>query len=96
CGMALEPMQVTAEPEANPELDDMTRRFWVALVFALPVLVLAMGGMVPGVAGLLPHGATGRWLELAFATPVVLWCGWPFFVRGVKSVVSRNLNMFTL
>ena len=96
CGMALEPMQITAEPEANPELDDMTRRFWVALVFALPVLVLAMGGMVPGVAGLLPHGAAGRWLELAFATPVVLWCGWPFFVRGVKSVVSRNLNMFTL
>ena len=96
CGMALEPIQITAEPEANPELDDMTRRFWVALVFALPVLVLAMGGMVPGVAGLLPHGAAGRWLELAFATPVVLWCGWPFFVRGVKSVVSRNLNMFTL
>ncbi len=96
CGMALEPMQVTAEPEANPELDDMTRRFWVALVFALPVLVLAMGGMVPGVAGLLPHGATGRWLELVFATPVVGWCGWPFFVRGVKSIVSRKLNMFTL
>ena len=96
CGMGLEPAEITAEPEANSELDDMTRRFRVALVFALPVLVLAMGGMVPGVAGLLPHGTTGRWLELAFATPVVLWCGWPFFVRGVKSVVSRNLNMFTL
>ena len=96
CGMALEPMEITAEPETNPELDDMTRRFWVALVFMLPVLVLGMGGMVPGVAELLPHGAAGRWLELAFATPVVLWCGWPFFVRAVKSVISGHLNMFTL
>jgi Cu+-exporting ATPase len=96
CGMALEPMAITAEPEDNPELRDMTRRLWLAAALTLPVLVLAMGGMVPALAALLPHGPAGRWLELALATPVVLWAGWPFFVRGVKSVVSRHLNMFTL
>ena len=96
CGMALEPMAITAEPEDNPELRDMTRRLWLAAALTLPVLVLAMGGMVPGLANVLPHGPAGRWLELALATPVVLWSGWPFFVRGVRSVVSRHLNMFTL
>ncbi|MEA3219949.1 heavy metal translocating P-type ATPase [Immundisolibacter sp.] len=96
CGMALEPVTVSAEPQDNPELTDMTRRLWLAAAFTLPVLVLAMGAMLPGLAGLLPHGATGRWLELALATPVVLWCGWPFFVRGYRSVRTWHLNMFTL
>ena len=96
CGMALEPLAITAEPEDNPELRDMTRRLWVAGVLALPLLVLAMGGMLPGLAGVLPHGSAVRWLELALATPAVLWGGWPFFVRGVKSLVTRHLNMFTL
>ncbi|MBC7162829.1 MAG: heavy metal translocating P-type ATPase [Immundisolibacter sp.] len=96
CGMALEPVTVSAEPQDNPELTDMTRRLWLAAAFTLPVLVLAMGAMLPGLAGLLPHGATGRWLELALATPVVLWCGWPFFVRGWRSVRTWHLNMFTL
>ncbi|HEX2796734.1 MAG TPA: heavy metal translocating P-type ATPase, partial [Immundisolibacter sp.] len=96
CGMALEPVAVSAEPEDNPELTDMTRRLWLAAAFTLPVLVLVMGAMVPGLAGLLPHGATGRWLELALATPVVLWSGWPFFVRGYRSVRTWKLNMFTL
>ncbi len=96
CGMALEPVTVSTEAQDNPELTDMTRRLWLAVAFTLPVLVLAMGAMVPGIAGLLPHGATGRWLELAFATPVVLWSGWPFFVRGWRSVRTWNLNMFTL
>jgi Cu+-exporting ATPase len=96
CGMALEPLTVSAEAEDNPELRDMTRRLWLAAAFTLPVLVLAMGAMVPGLAGLLPHGATGRWLELALATPVVLWSGWPFFVRGYRSVRTWKLNMFTL
>ncbi|MFZ5493526.1 MAG: heavy metal translocating P-type ATPase [Pseudomonadota bacterium] len=96
CGMALEPVAITAEPEDNPELRDMTRRLWLAAALTLPVLVLAMGGMVPALANVLPHGPAGRWLELALATPVVLWAGWPFFVRGVRSVVSRHLNMFTL
>jgi P-type Cu+ transporter len=96
CGMALEPLDLAAEPEHNPELADMTRRLWVAAAFTLPVLVLAMGAMVPGLAGLLPHGPAGRWLELALATPVVLWSGWPFFVRAYRSVRTWNLNMFTL
>ncbi|MGE3296696.1 MAG: heavy metal translocating P-type ATPase [Porticoccaceae bacterium] len=96
CGMALEPVQITAEPEANPELADMTRRLWLAVALTLPVLVLAMGAMVPGLAGLLPHGPAGRWLELALATPVVLWSGWPFFVRAYRSLRTWKLNMFTL
>ena len=96
CGMALEPLAITAEPEHNPELRNMARRLWVAGVLALPLLVLAMGGMLPGLAALLPHGPGARWLELALATPAVLWGGWPFFVRGVKSLVTRHLNMFTL
>uniref|UniRef100_UPI0035B66142 copper-transporting P-type ATPase n=1 Tax=Arhodomonas aquaeolei TaxID=2369 RepID=UPI0035B66142 len=97
CGMALEPQQVSAAPAENPELKDMTRRFWVSLVLALPVLALAMGGMVPGVdmQALVPH-AVRNWLEFALATPVVLWGGWPFFVRGWRSIVNRSLNMFTL
>ncbi|TFH85215.1 copper-translocating P-type ATPase [Billgrantia azerbaijanica] len=97
CGMALEPRQVTAEEEQNPELVDMTRRFWVGVVLTVPVVVLAMGGLIPGVNmdALVPHGVR-VWLELALATPVVLWSGWPFFVRGYRSVIGWNLNMFTL
>ncbi|MEQ6916618.1 copper-transporting P-type ATPase [Halomonas aquatica] len=97
CGMALEPRQVSAEEEKNPELIDMTRRFWIGVALTVPVVILAMGGMVPGVdmAALVPHGIR-VWLELALATPVVLWSGWPFFVRGYRSLKGWNLNMFTL
>ncbi|WP_435105708.1 copper-transporting P-type ATPase [Arhodomonas sp. AD133] len=97
CGMALEPRQVTAEEAENPELSDMTRRFWVGVVLTVPVVILAMGGLVPGVDmdAMVPHGIR-VWFELALATPVVLWSGWPFLVRGYRSIVSWNLNMFTL
>ncbi|HEX7928017.1 MAG TPA: copper-translocating P-type ATPase [bacterium] len=97
CGMALEPRVVTLAAEANPELVDMTRRFWVAVALTVPVLFLAMAPMVPGlgVGQWIPHGL-GRWAELALSTPVVLWAGWPFFVRAWQSVVNRSLNMFTL
>lgn len=91
CGMALEPMMASAEEEGNEELTDMTRRFWASLILTIPVVILAMGPLV----GLpIPHGL--RWAELLLATPVVLWGGWPFFVRGWQSLVSRHLNMFTL
>ena len=98
CGMALEPKSVTMPGEEEPdrELTDMTRRFWVGLVFGIPVVFLAMAPMVgiPLNDWITPQVA--QWLQLLLATPVVLWCGWPFFVRGFKSVVSRHLNMFTL
>ena len=95
CGMALEPELVTAEAVPNAELADMSRRFWVGLVLTLPVLALEMGGHLTNLHMLL--GQTwSNWLQFAFATPVVLWAGWPFFVRGWQSVVTRNLNMFTL
>lgn len=98
CGMALEPMGVpTGEEGPNPELVDFTRRFWVGAVLTLPVLVLAMGPMIG--LGFLREalGETrAAWAELVLATPVVLWSGWPFFERGVKSVINRHLNMFTL
>src|SRR5216684_1479397 len=109
CGMALEPRTVTAE-EDNPELRDMTRRFWVSVVLTTPLLAIAMGSV------LWPHAFMGGifvergdhavvvtpwssilpWLELILATPVILWCGWPFFQRGWASVVNRSTNMFTL
>ncbi|HEX7046587.1 MAG TPA: copper-translocating P-type ATPase [Gammaproteobacteria bacterium] len=99
CGMALEPRTVTAEDEENPELKDMSRRFWVSVPLAAVVLFLAMGRMLPVIGpwleSWLPH-ETAVWLEFAFATPVVLWGGWPFFQRGWKSVATWNLNMFTL
>jgi Cu+-exporting ATPase len=96
CGMALEPMTPQTSEE-NPELTDMTRRFWVSTALALPVLFLAMGGeFIPGlVPGLISEKAS-HWLQFALATPVVLWGGWPFFVRGWQSLVNRHLNMFTL
>ena len=96
CGMALESRTVTAEEDTS-ELDDMSRRFWVSSVLALPVFVLAMiADLAPS---LLPQGLsmqTVQWIEFSLATPVVLWGGWPFFVRGWQSVVTWNLNMFTL
>ena len=96
CGMALEPMMVSLDDEKNPELVDMTRRFWVSVTLSLPVLVLAMGGLVGLSFESLASPRVLTWLEFAFATPVVLWGGWPFFVRGWQSLVTRNLNMFTL
>ena len=95
CGMALEPVTVSREAERSPELIDMTRRFAAAAVLTLPVFLLAMGEMVPGLADLL-HGAWNGWVQAALATPVIAWAGWPFLVRGWRSVVTRNLNMFTL
>lgn len=96
CGMALEPRVVTLE-EANPELDDMTRRFRWSAVITAPTLALMVSEFLPGkpLQGLIPHGWM-NWLELVLAAPVVLWGGWPFFVRGWASVVNRHLNMFTL
>jgi len=96
CGMALEPMTVTLEDEENPELIDMTRRFWVSAVISIPLVILAMGEFVGLSFEWLASPRTLSWAELVLATPVVLWGGLPFFVRGWQSVVSRNLNMFTL
>jgi P-type Cu+ transporter len=95
CGMALEPELPAAEPAPNRELANMTRRFWVALVLATPVLALEMGGHLTNLHVLLGQ-KWSNWLQFVFATPVVLWAGWPFFVRGWQSLVTRNLNMFTL
>jgi Cu+-exporting ATPase len=97
CGMALEPVAVTAEEPENPELLDMSRRFWISAMLTLPLLVIAMGGMIPGLSSLWADSHQRlAWLELALATPVVLWGGWPFFQRGWSSLVNRHLNMFTL
>jgi Cu+-exporting ATPase len=108
CGMALEPRTITAE-EDNPELRDMTRRFWVSLALTAPLLAIAMGSMLwphafmGGIfvergdrAVVTPWSSILPWLELVLATPAVLWCGWPFFQRGWASVVNRSTNMFTL
>jgi P-type Cu+ transporter len=94
CGMALEPRTVTVE-EDNPELRDMTRRFWISLALTAPLLAVAMGSMLSHAMILAGNGAL-PWLELLLATPVVLWGGWPFFQRGWASVVNRSTNMFTL
>jgi P-type Cu+ transporter len=95
CGMALEPELLTAGARPNPELADMTRRFWIGLALALPVFALEMGGHVIDLHAVLAQ-QTSNWLQLALATPVVLWAGWPFFERGWASLRSGNLNMFTL
>ena len=95
CGMALEPEVASLDDGPNPELADMTRRFWIGLVLALPPLVLEMGGHLVGGHGL-AEPVVSNWIQLVCATPVVLWAGWPFFVRGWQSLVTRNLNMFTL
>src|SRR5437868_6722279 len=95
CGMALEPVVASLDTAPNPELADMTRRFWIGLVLATPAVVLEMGGHLVGGHGLIDP-TLSNWIQLAFATPVVLWAGWPFFVRGWQSLLTRNLNMFTL
>jgi Cu+-exporting ATPase len=96
CGMALEPLEVTADEGPNHELVDMTRRFWVSLALTVPVLGLAMGEMLaPSLVAALGPTAW-LWSQLVLSTPIVLWGGWPFFVRGWQSLVTRNLNMFTL
>ena len=97
CGMALEPKVSSAGDAPNPEFADMKRRFWVSLVLTIPILIAAMGEMIPGQP--LRHLASQRnwtWVELILASPVVLWGGWPFFVRGWQSIMNRSLNMFTL
>ncbi|MGH2403978.1 MAG: heavy metal translocating P-type ATPase, partial [bacterium] len=97
CGMALEPRTITAADEPNPELLDMTRRFWIGTALSAPLLILAMGEMLPGSP--LQHavpGALMAWIQFVLATPVVLWCGWPLFERGWQSLRNRSLNMFTL
>jgi Cu+-exporting ATPase len=95
--MALEPRSVTLEEEANPELVDMTRRFWIGTVLSVPIVFLAMSELLPGQPvqrSVSPHAL--NWIQLVLATPVVLWGGWPFFQRGWASIVNRSLNMFTL
>ncbi len=94
CGMALEPKTVVAAQEENPELRDMTRRFWTSVLLGVPLVAYAMLRMGPLAHVLSPR--MGTWLEFALATPIVLWCGWPFFVRGWASVKFRSPNMFTL
>ena len=95
CGMALEALAPTAEPEDNAELRDMTRRLIVAAVLSAPLLVLAMSEMIPAVGSLMSM-RTRTFVELALATPVCLWAAWPFFVRAAQSIAHRSLNMFTL
>lgn len=95
CGMGLEPEQVTLDDGPSEELTDMTRRFWIALCLALPVFVIEMTGHFIGLDHMVSPQAL-NWIQLVLATPVVAWCGLPFFVRGWKSVVNRHLNMFTL
>jgi Cu+-exporting ATPase len=95
CGMALEPMMPVAGAGPSPELADMSRRFWIGAALSLPVVLLEMGGHLTGLTMALGYQLS-NWIQLALATPVVLWCGWPFFERGAQSLVSRNLNMFTL
>jgi Cu+-exporting ATPase len=95
CGMALEPEVASLDAPPNPELADMTRRFWIGAALSLPVVALEMGGHLVGGHGWVDQ-TLSNWIQLVFATPVVLWAGWPFFVRGWQSLVTRNLNMFTL
>jgi len=97
CGMGLEPRTVSLAEEENPELVDMTRRFWVGVVLTAPLFLIGMSDFLPGrpLERIISMQTLG-WIELALATPVVLWGGWPFFVRGWQSVVNRHLNMFTL
>jgi Cu+-exporting ATPase len=95
CGMALEPKAISEEPEEKSELQDMTRRLWIGAALSLPVFLLAMAHLVPNA----PHWVAGdlsRLVQFILSTPVVLWAGWPFLVRGWRSLVSRHLNMFTL
>ena len=97
CGMALEPLAPSAEEGENAELKDMTRRFWIGVALTAPLLWSMLGELLPAINPMrfFPHAAIS-WAQLLLATPVVLWGGWPFFVRGWQSIVNRNLNMFTL
>ena len=95
CGMALEPVMPAADAGPSEEYRDMSRRFWIGLILALPVLALEMGGHMTGLHMWLGR-QTGNWVQMLLATPVVLWAGWPFFERGWQSVKNRSLNMFTL
>jgi Cu+-exporting ATPase len=95
CGMALEPEVASLDTPPNPELADMTRRFWIGLALSVPPVVLEMGGHLAGGHGWVDQ-TLSNWIQLVFATPVVIWAGWPFFVRGWQSLLTRNLNMFTL
>ncbi len=94
CGMALEPMTVASAEEENPELRDMTRRFWTSVGLGIPLVAFAMLRMSPLLSAISPR--VGNWIEFALATPIVFWCGWPFFQRGWASVKFRSANMFTL
>ncbi|MGH9869708.1 MAG: heavy metal translocating P-type ATPase [Candidatus Polarisedimenticolia bacterium] len=99
CGMALEPAEIGwgEELPPDPELADMTRRLWVGAALTIPLVVMEMGSMIlPALREALPHGRVMAWIQLALASPVVLWAGWPFFQRGWASIVHRSLNMFTL
>ncbi|MGB7009793.1 MAG: HAD-IC family P-type ATPase, partial [Pseudolabrys sp.] len=95
CGMALEPEIAGPDAGPNPELVDMMRRFWIGLVLTLPVFILEMGAHIAGAHNWV-EPTQSNYVQFAFATPVVLWAGWPFFVRGWQSLATRNLNMFTL
>ncbi|MDE2030209.1 MAG: copper-translocating P-type ATPase [Alphaproteobacteria bacterium] len=96
CGMTLEPVTVALSDKPDPELIDMTRRLWVAVILSLPLLAAVMAAHFALSLHMMLNGGTGRWIQLAVATPVVLWGAWPFFERGWKSVLNRSLNMFTL
>jgi Cu+-exporting ATPase len=95
CGMALEPELAGSDIGPNPELIDMSRRFWIGIALTVPIFVLEMGSHIPGAHSWVDP-TLSNYVQFAFATPVVLWAGWPFFVRGWQSLVTRNLNMFTL
>lgn len=95
CGMTLEPVLATAEQGESPELRDMTMRFWIGMALTVPVFALEMGGHLFNIHHLIAQQAS-NWVQLLFGTPVVLWAGWPFFVRAVASVKNRSLNMFSL
>ncbi|WP_048441029.1 copper-translocating P-type ATPase [Caenimonas sp. SL110] len=95
CGMALEPVIATSDTGESPELRDMTRRFWIGLALTAPVFILEMGGHIFDIGHLI-GAQTSNWVQMLFATPVVLWAGWPFFTRGWASLTNRSLNMFTL
>ncbi len=95
CGMALEPALPRASAGEDPELRDMRRRFWIAVALTVPLVAVAMADMAGLASGALA-GRSAAFLQLALATPVVLWCGWPLLERGARSLVTRSLNMFTL
>ena len=97
CGMTLEPEKVSLDATSDPELIDMTRRFWVSAVLAVPLAIFVMGAhLIPNMPHKWMNSQLTHWIELAVATPVVLWGGWPFYVRAVDSIKHRSLNMFTL